>query len=63
MHEIVQAYEGKYVAPAMNDLNRIVTGNEEGTQFKAMWLPLDAFRRGELILYPSGLLQLIEPTK
>ncbi len=44
----------------MNDRKRIVTGNEEGTLFKAMWIPMDVFRRGELILYPSGLLELIE---
>ena len=60
LHEIVQVYEGKFVDPAMNDRKRIVTGNEEGTPFKAMWLPLDAFCRGELILFPSGLLELIE---
>jgi ADP-ribose pyrophosphatase YjhB (NUDIX family) len=63
MHEIVQVYEGKFVDPAMNDLNRVIIGNEEGTPFKAMWLQLDAFHREELILYPSGLLELIEQTR
>jgi 8-oxo-dGTP pyrophosphatase MutT (NUDIX family) len=62
MHEMVQVYEARFVNPAMNDLSRVVTGNEEGTPFKAMWLPLAAFRRGELILYPSGLLELVEQT-
>jgi 8-oxo-dGTP pyrophosphatase MutT (NUDIX family) len=60
LHEIVQVYEGGFVDPAMNDPKRIVTGNEEGTPFKALWIPMDAFRRGELTLYPSGLLELIE---
>jgi 8-oxo-dGTP pyrophosphatase MutT (NUDIX family) len=62
LHEIVQVYEGRFVNPAMNDLNLVMTGNEEGTPFKAMWIPMDAFRHGELILYPSGLLELIEQT-
>jgi ADP-ribose pyrophosphatase YjhB (NUDIX family) len=60
MHEIVQVYSGRFVDTAMNDTGRTMIGNEEGEPFKALWKPLSAFRVKELILYPSGLLEMID---
>ncbi len=60
LHEIVLTFEGRFVDSAMYNLNRVITGNEEGTPFKALWVPIAAFRSGDRILYPTGLLELLD---
>ena len=58
-HEIVLVYEAQFVDKSFYNLTRIVDGDEEGTPFKAMWMPIAKFQIGEVILYPDGLLDLI----
>ncbi len=31
----------------------------DGTQYRAVWMPLHAFAKGKAILYPEGLLDML----
>jgi 8-oxo-dGTP pyrophosphatase MutT (NUDIX family) len=60
-HEIVQVYDG-----VLNDSGLYeqaeVEGNEAevGESFKAVWKNLNEFGEGRSILYPTGLLELLQ---
>ena len=60
MHEIVLVYEGRFRDDSYYDSSWSVVGDEEGTAFKAIWVPLNEFREGKKILYPAGLLELLD---
>jgi 8-oxo-dGTP pyrophosphatase MutT (NUDIX family) len=55
-HEIVVVYEGSFVNEAFYEQACVEGREDDGTPFKAVWMPLDVFRRGEAPLYPDGLL-------
>ena len=58
-HEIVLIYDGMLRAPALYD-QAIIRGKEaNGEEFHAMWKAIDEFGEGKLILYPTGLLELL----
>lgn len=58
-HEIVLVYDGDFVDKSFYETDSIIGAEDDGTPFKAMWKPLDVFRKGEALLYPNGVLGLI----
>ena len=60
-HEIVLIYAGEFVDPAMYSAESVQGEDDGEILFTARWIPLDVFRRGEAPLYPTGLLDLLEP--
>lgn len=60
-HEIVLVYDGVLTDSGLYEQAE-VEGNEAevGESFKAVWKSLDEFGEGRSILYPSGLLELLQ---
>ena len=59
-HEVVLVYRVE-LGTAERFMGETVAGVEsDGSPFAARWLPLEAVRRGEAILYPDGLLDLLD---
>ncbi len=59
-HEIVMVYRAEFVDKNVYEQGEIIGVEDNGDEFKALWVPLDDFRSGKLILYPDGLLGIIE---
>lgn len=58
-HEIVLIFEGDLVGSTIHEQD-VMTGREDdGSPFKVLWVSLSRFQRGEAILYPDGLLDLL----
>jgi len=59
-HEIVQVYDGILVESGLYD-QAVIQGKEANEEeICAMWMSLDQFESGESILYPTGLLELLQ---
>lgn len=58
-HELVLIYEGDLVDKTLYEKDEMVGHEDDGTPFKALWVSLAFFQRGEAPLYPSGLLELL----
>jgi len=60
-HEIVQVYDGVLIDSRLYD-QAVIEGNEAdaGEMFKAVWKSLTEFESGKSILYPTGLLELLQ---
>lgn len=60
-HEIVMVYDGVLTDTGLYEQAE-VEGNEAevGESFKAVWKSLDEFGEGRSILYPTGLLELLQ---
>lgn len=60
-HEIVMVYDGVLTDSGLYEQAE-VEGNEAevGESFKAVWKSLDEFGEGRSILYPTGLLELLQ---
>jgi 8-oxo-dGTP pyrophosphatase MutT (NUDIX family) len=54
-HEIIQLYRCSFVDDRFYQLSELTFAEGERKK-RALWLPVDTFRRGELILYPDGIL-------
>jgi 8-oxo-dGTP pyrophosphatase MutT (NUDIX family) len=63
-HEIVQVYDGVLKESGLYD-QAVIVGQEAdiNESFKAVWVSLDRFESGESILYPTGLLELLNGKK
>ncbi|HSL29014.1 MAG TPA: NUDIX domain-containing protein [Anaerolineales bacterium] len=58
-HEIVFVYDGILEEPSVYE-QRLVPGREaNGEEIRAVWKSLDEFENQGLILYPTGLLELL----
>lgn len=58
-HEIVWMHAAALVDPAFYARDEIVI-NENGACGRALWKPLSEFAAGRTILYPNGLLELLQ---
>ncbi len=54
-HEIIQLYRCSFADDRFYQLSELTFAEGERKK-RALWLPIDTFRRGELILYPDGIL-------
>jgi 8-oxo-dGTP pyrophosphatase MutT (NUDIX family) len=59
-HEIVMVYDGALVDSGLYEQAVIVGQEANGEVIRAMWKSLDEFGEGKSILYPLGLLELLE---
>ena len=60
-HEIVQIYDGVLTDPGLYAQAEIEGKEAEvGESFKALWKNLDEFGEGRSLLYPTGLLELLQ---
>ncbi len=58
-HEIVLVYEANFVDPSLYKLASVKC-KDNGGWLAAMWKPMAEFRAGSAILYPEGLLGVLE---
>ncbi len=58
-HEICFIFSGELADKSLYEKEEIVGTDSKG-KFKAVWKPISDFRKGKLILYPSGLLDTIK---
>ena len=58
-HEIVWMHDAALVDPAFYTRDEIII-NEDGTRGRALWKPLSEFGVSRAILYPDGLLELLQ---
>jgi hypothetical protein len=58
-HEIVLVYEAKF-ADSQLYMVESVKLRDNGGWLAAMWKPMAEFRAGKAILYPEGLLDLLD---
>lgn len=58
-HEIVFVYEGRLAEPSFYERAEFTGYEDTGLEFKIKWQSLEMFRRGEIPLYPTGLLELL----
>lgn len=60
-HELVLMFEGAFCDERLYDADRITDAYSDGELlFHAMWKPLSGFRTGAALLYPLGLLELLD---
>jgi len=60
-HEIVQVYDGALTESGLYE-QAVIIGHEAdvGEHFRAMWKNLNEFGPGKSILYPDGLLEMLQ---
>jgi ADP-ribose pyrophosphatase YjhB (NUDIX family) len=58
-HEIVLLYEGEFADKSIYDQQQMLGQEDDGSLFKAVWMPLEFFRGGHAPLYPDGLLDIL----
>jgi len=58
-HEIVLVYEAGLADKALYDKDEMLVSEDSGATFKAFWKSLAFFQRGQVPLYPNGLLELL----
>ena len=58
-HEIVMVYEAKFADRSFYDRSRVDGHEDDGSPFKALWMPMDDFQQGRARLVPEGLLELL----
>jgi DivIVA domain-containing protein len=61
-HELVLVYEAAPADPAVWAQPRLI-GRRGGLATSAVWVPIEAFRRGEAPLLPDGLVDLLGPPR
>ena len=59
-HEIVMIYDGALKEAGLYDQEVIVGKEANGDEVQAVWKGLDEFASGKLILYPTGLVELLQ---
>jgi 8-oxo-dGTP pyrophosphatase MutT (NUDIX family) len=58
-HEIIMVYQGDFADTAMYNREVVMGREDDGGQFKALWMPVEEFSSGKYPLYPTGLLELL----
>lgn len=58
-HEIVLVYEGDFANSAMYSRSEVEGHEDSGETFRALWMPVEGFRGGEVLLVPEALLELL----
>ncbi len=58
-HEIIQLYRCDFADDRFYNLQEM-TFLEGARQKRALWLPIDDFRNGNLVLYPDGVLAYLQ---
>ena len=59
-HEYVRVYEARLVDDDLYKAEALTGQEENGAAFDVVWLDLDRARRGEVPLYPDGLIDVLD---
>ena len=59
-HEIILIYDGTFKEPGLYDQSVIVGQEANGSEIRAEWKHIDEFGEGKAILYPTGLLEMLQ---
>ena len=59
-HEIVLIYDGALKESALYEQGVIVGQEENGEEVRALWKSMSEFESGQSILYPTGLVDLLQ---
>ena len=62
-HEIVLIYDGTMKDPDLYARTTIVGQEADGEEFRAIWKNIHEFGKGKSILYPTGLLEMLNNTR
>ena len=62
-HEVVLIYDGALQEAGLYERPVIVGKDVKGGEFRAIWKNISDFGKGKLILYPTGLLELLTKEK
>ena len=57
-HEIVMLYDAEFVDPSFYEQFQLTGVEDDGTPFEVLWKPISDFQQD--ILYPTGLLELLQ---
>ena len=58
-HEIVLVYAGSLADAVLYEQPGLAAHEDDGSAFRAVWMPLDDFRNGRAVVYPDGVLELV----
>jgi 8-oxo-dGTP pyrophosphatase MutT (NUDIX family) len=58
-HEVAFVFEGTLAGESLYERERWEATPDDVAPFPVLWLPLERVERGEAILYPEGLLELL----
>jgi 8-oxo-dGTP pyrophosphatase MutT (NUDIX family) len=59
-HEIVLVFAGDLTDPALYERDAWIGHEDGGEEFRVVWKPLTDFAAGRALLYPDGLLELLQ---
>jgi 8-oxo-dGTP pyrophosphatase MutT (NUDIX family) len=59
-HEIVLIYNGAFKAAGLDEQSSLQGREANGEEIQALWKELDEFGEGKSILYPTGLLEMLQ---
>ena len=59
-HEFVQVYDAKFRDPKFYNNHSFEATEANGSKLKVMWKDIKFFEKGEIPLYPTGLLELLK---
>ena len=58
-HEIVLVYSGELADGRLYAQEEITLIEDNGQEFSAVWIPIEDFRQGKEVIYPTGVLDLL----
>lgn len=58
-HELAMVYKGRIADESFYDKEKITVRVDEHTKGEAFWVPVNDFKSGDRILYPSGLAEML----
>ena len=58
-HEMVFLFGAESTDDILSQLDSVAGIESDGTEFKAVWMPLQSFTKGRAILYPEGLIDML----
>jgi len=58
-HQIMLVYAGDLTDRDLYDVPILSAHEDDGQEFKAVWMPVKEFRQGRTIIYPDGILDLL----
>ena len=59
-HEIVLIFQGDFANRELYNQAEMIGHEDDSASFRCFWKPLEEFRRNGALLYPDGLIKLID---
>ncbi|MDP5172326.1 MAG: NUDIX domain-containing protein [Bacteroidia bacterium] len=58
-HELIFLFAGESDDSVLLQLDTLYGIESDGSEYKAVWMPISTFQKGKAILYPDGLLDML----